>query len=159
MYGNRRRIRGDRGKRLLRGRGEKLERTFAHLLVTGGLRRVQSSRAGEIQKRMLVHAATFNLALAMCRRFGFGTPRGLQGFAAAAAALTDVSAHGFAAYLGQFGRMLGLLAQTAAAYAPRAASRTPTRRLRAFRHLYNRLAGGPFLSRAAIVHHSRHEVS
>ena len=32
-YGNRRRIRGRREKRLLRQRGEKLERTFAHLLV------------------------------------------------------------------------------------------------------------------------------
>ncbi len=33
VYGNRRRIRGNRGKRLLRRRGEKLERTFAHLLT------------------------------------------------------------------------------------------------------------------------------
>ena len=40
VYGNRRRIRGNRGKRLLLRRGEKLERTFAHLLVSGGLRRV-----------------------------------------------------------------------------------------------------------------------
>ena len=38
-YANRQRIRGNRGKPLLRQRGEKLERTFAHLLVGGGLRR------------------------------------------------------------------------------------------------------------------------
>ena len=39
-YGNRRRIKGERGKRLLRQRAEKLERTFAHLLGSGGMRRV-----------------------------------------------------------------------------------------------------------------------
>ncbi len=39
-YDNRRRIRGNRGKGLLRQRGEKVERGFAHMLVTGGLRRV-----------------------------------------------------------------------------------------------------------------------
>ena len=39
-YANRRRIRGNRGKRLLRQPGEKLERTFANLLVSGGLLRV-----------------------------------------------------------------------------------------------------------------------
>ena len=38
-YANRRRVRGARGKRLLRQRGEKLERVFAHLLETGGMRR------------------------------------------------------------------------------------------------------------------------
>ena len=58
-YGNRRRIGGERGKRLLRERGEKLERTFAHLLVTGGLRRVHVRGQEEIRKRMLLHAAAF----------------------------------------------------------------------------------------------------
>ncbi len=57
VYGNRRRIRGNRGKRLLRRRGEKLERTFAHLLVSGGLRRVHVRGQKEIRKRLLVHAA------------------------------------------------------------------------------------------------------
>ena len=84
VYGNRRRIRGNRGKRLLRRRGEKLERTFAHLLVSGGLRRVHVRGQKEIRKRLLVHAAAFNLGLMMRARFGFGTPRGLQGLAAAA---------------------------------------------------------------------------
>lgn len=40
VYRNRRRIRGERGKRLLRQRGELLERPFAHLYETGGMRRV-----------------------------------------------------------------------------------------------------------------------
>ena len=39
VYGNRRRIRADRGKRLLRQRGERVERSFAHLYETGAMRR------------------------------------------------------------------------------------------------------------------------
>jgi transposase len=39
VYRNRRRIRGP-GLRLLRLRGERLERPFAHLYETGGMRRV-----------------------------------------------------------------------------------------------------------------------
>ena len=86
-YANRRRIRGDRGKRLLRQRGEKVERGFAHMLLTGGLRRVHVRGQEEIRKRILIQAAAFNLGLLMRKRFGFGTPRGLQGLAAAQAAL------------------------------------------------------------------------
>ena len=37
VYANRRRIRGERGKRLQRQRGERLERNFAHQFDTGGL--------------------------------------------------------------------------------------------------------------------------
>ena len=40
VYANRRRIRGQRGKALLRLRGEFLERPFAHLYETGGMRRI-----------------------------------------------------------------------------------------------------------------------
>ena len=40
LYGNRRRIRGARGRRLQRGRSELVERPFAHQYETGGLRRV-----------------------------------------------------------------------------------------------------------------------
>lgn len=108
-YGNRRRIRGERGKRLLRQRGEKLERTFAHLLVSGGMRRVHVRGQEEIRKRMLVHAAAFNLSLVMRSRFGFGTPRAMQGLAAAATALADASARAFAALLRPIRRILGFL--------------------------------------------------
>ncbi len=80
MYGNRRRIRGERGKRLLRQRGEKLERSFAHLYETGGMRRVHLRRHPNILKRLLVHVAAFNLGLVMRRLLGRGTPRGLQGW-------------------------------------------------------------------------------
>ena len=40
VHGNRRRIRGEHGKELLRRRGELLERSFAHAYETGGMRRV-----------------------------------------------------------------------------------------------------------------------
>ena len=43
VYGNRRRIRGDRGKRLLRRRGEHVERSFAHAYDTGGIDRPSRS--------------------------------------------------------------------------------------------------------------------
>jgi transposase len=85
-YANRRRVRGARGRRLMRRRGELVERPFAHLLETGGLRRVHLRRANNILKRLLVHVAAYNLSLLMRKRYGVGTPRSLQGRPAAAAA-------------------------------------------------------------------------
>lgn len=78
-YANRRRVRGERGKRLLRRRGEVIERSFAHCYETGGLRRVHLRGRQNIAKRVLVHAAAFNLGLVMRQCLGRGTPRGLQG--------------------------------------------------------------------------------
>ena len=78
-YVNRRRIRGDRGKRLLRRRGELLERSFAHTLETGGMRRTHLRGHQNILKRYLVHVAAFHLGLVMRTMLGFGTSRGLQG--------------------------------------------------------------------------------
>ena len=80
---NRRRIRGARGKRLLRQRGERLERPCAHLYETGRMRRVHLRGHDNIHKRLLVHAGGLNLGLLMRTLFGVGTPRGLQGRAAA----------------------------------------------------------------------------
>ena len=80
VYANRRRIRGERGKKLLRQRGEKLERGFAHLYETGGMRRVHLRHHRNILKRLLVHVAAFNLGLVMRQKWGRGTPRGLQGY-------------------------------------------------------------------------------
>ena len=79
VYGNRRRVRGARGKRLMRRRGEYVERSFAHLYDTGGLRRTHLRGHQNILKRLLVHAGAFNLGLIMRKAFGRGTPRGLQG--------------------------------------------------------------------------------
>jgi len=83
VYANRRRIRGERGKRLLRQRGEKVERSFAHCYETGGMRRVHLRRHPNILKRLLVHVAAFNLGLVMRKVLGHGTPRGSQGYQAA----------------------------------------------------------------------------
>ena len=79
IYRNRRRIRGARGQRLLRRRGEYLERPNAHLYETGGLRRTHLRGHANILKRVLIHVSGFNLGLVMRRLVGVGTPRGLQG--------------------------------------------------------------------------------
>jgi transposase len=105
VYANRRRIRGDRGKHLLRRRGELLERPNAHLYETGGMRRTHLRGHANILKRLLVHASGFNLGLFMRTLTGIGTPRSLQGRAAAALAL------GVA--------VLGLIADHVAAWHPR----------------------------------------
>ena len=79
VYRNRRRIRAERGKRLLRQRGERLERPFAHLYETGRMRRVHLRGHGNILKRVLLHACVLNLGLLMRTLCGVGTPRSLQG--------------------------------------------------------------------------------
>ena len=84
VYANRRRIRGKRGKQLMRRRGELLERPNAHLYETGGMRRTHLRGHGNILKRLLVHVAACNLGLWMRTLTGIGTPRGLQGRLAAA---------------------------------------------------------------------------
>jgi transposase len=78
VYGNRRRIRGQRGKRLMRKRGELVERSFAHVYDTGGMRRTHLKRHGNIRKRLLIHVAGFNLSLILRTLLGFGTARSLQ---------------------------------------------------------------------------------
>ena len=57
VYANRRRIRGERGKRLLRQRGLMLERPFAHTLETGAMRRVHLRHRDNILKRILIQYA------------------------------------------------------------------------------------------------------
>jgi transposase len=79
VYGNRRRVGGSHGKQLMRRRGEYVERTFAHVYDTGGLRRIHLRGHPNILKRLIVHAGAFNLGLLMRHVFGRGTPRGLQG--------------------------------------------------------------------------------
>jgi len=77
VYANRRRIRGERGKRLLRKRGELLERPFAHCYDTGGMRRTHLRGHPNILKRLLIHVAGFNLGLVMRKLVGAGKPRAL----------------------------------------------------------------------------------
>ena len=79
VYGNRRRVRGARGKRLMRRRGEYVERSFAHVYDTGGMRRTHLRGHPNILKRLLIHASAFNLGILMRKVFGVGAPRRLQG--------------------------------------------------------------------------------
>ena len=75
---NRRRVKGRRGKRLQRQRGERVERPFAHLFETGGMRRVHLRGRGNISKRLLIHTAGFNLSLLLRSLFGVGKPRQMR---------------------------------------------------------------------------------
>jgi transposase len=79
VYGNRRRMQGAHGKRLMRRRGEYIERSFAHLYETGAMRRIHLRGRDNIRKRLLIHASAFNLSLVFRSVFKVGTPRGLQG--------------------------------------------------------------------------------
>jgi transposase len=78
VYANRRRIRGERGKRLQRLRSERVERTFAHVCETGGARRTWLQGKEKVHKRYLISAMAHNMGRLMRELFGMGTPRGLQ---------------------------------------------------------------------------------
>ena len=80
VYANRRRTRGNRGRRLQRQRSERVERTFAHVCETGGARRTWLHGIEKLRKRYLISAATHNLGRLMRALFNMGTPRGLQQF-------------------------------------------------------------------------------
>jgi transposase len=79
VHANRRRTRGKRGRRLMKKRGELIERSFAHGYDTGGMRRTHLRRHHNILKRMLIHIGGFNLSLVMRKLTGTGKPRQLQG--------------------------------------------------------------------------------
>jgi transposase len=79
VYANRRRIRGNRGRRLMKKRGELIERSFAHGYETGGMRRTHLRHHCNILKRLLIHMGGFNLALVMRKLTGIGKPRRSQG--------------------------------------------------------------------------------
>ena len=61
----------------MKRRGELVERSFAHCLETGAMRRTWLRGHEKILKRYLVHVAAFNLSLVMRAILGMGTPRGL----------------------------------------------------------------------------------
>ena len=73
----------------MRQRGERIERSFAHLYDTGGMRRTHLRGHENILKRLLIHAGGFNLGLLIRSILGVGTPRGLQGRLAAVLAVVS----------------------------------------------------------------------
>jgi hypothetical protein len=78
VYENRRRVRSRYGKKLLKRRGELVERRFAHCYETGGMRRCRLRGRENILKRQLAHVSAFNLSLVMRQLLGAGTPRELK---------------------------------------------------------------------------------
>src|SRR5437868_9655182 len=84
VYGNRRRVQGERGKRLQRRRGERIERNFAHQFDSGGLDRLYVRNLENVHKKFLIQAAACNLALLMRSTYGSGKPRAAHDRAAEA---------------------------------------------------------------------------
>lgn len=78
VYANRRRLNRAYGKRLLKKRGELIERSFAHCYDTGGMRRTHLRGHQNILKRQLIHVGAFNLSLIFRSLLGAGTPRELK---------------------------------------------------------------------------------
>jgi transposase len=78
VYGNRRRVKGTRGKRLGRLRSEYVERSFAHVCETGGARRSWLHGLEDVTKRYLMYIAGKNLGVIMRALFGMGKPKTLQ---------------------------------------------------------------------------------
>jgi len=88
---NRRRTQGVRGRRLLRRRGELVERSFAHVCETGGARRAWLRGTEEISKYYQLRALAFNLGVLLRSLFGIGKPRVLQdGMERCAAAILSI---------------------------------------------------------------------
>ena len=59
----------------MRKRGEIVERSFAHVLERGGMRRTWLRGRQNVHKRYLVHVAGYNLGILMRALFGAGTPK------------------------------------------------------------------------------------
>src|SRR3954466_5311368 len=83
VYANRRRVQGTYSKRLMKKRGELIERSFAHCYETGAMRRVYLRGRENILKRQLIHVCAFNLSLIFRLLVGAGTPRELRNRGAA----------------------------------------------------------------------------
>jgi transposase len=75
VYANRTRLGSRVGKQAMRRRGEIVERSFAHNLDRGGMRRTWLRGRENVHKRYLVHVAGHNLGILMRLLIGAGTPR------------------------------------------------------------------------------------
>jgi transposase len=73
----RRSVKSKSGKELLRRRGMHIERSFAHILDCGGMRRTTLRGWENLNKRFKLAAAFYNLSQLMRKLFGFGTPKQL----------------------------------------------------------------------------------
>jgi transposase len=73
----RRSVKSKSGKALLRRRGMHIERSFAHILDCGGMRRTTLRGWENLNKRYKLAAAFYNLSQLMRKLIGFGTPKQL----------------------------------------------------------------------------------
>ena len=63
------------GRALLRKRGQHIERSFAHVLDAGGMRRATLRGLKNLNKRHQIAAACYNLSQLLRRLYGVGTPK------------------------------------------------------------------------------------
>ena len=75
VYANRVRLKSGIGRETMRRRGEMVERSFAHILDRGGMRRAWLRGRENVHKRYLIQVAGFNLGVLMRALHGQGTPR------------------------------------------------------------------------------------
>src|SRR5438094_4788592 len=79
---NRRRVRGQKGRRLNRWRSERCERTFAHVCETGGGRRSWLRGQTNVSKVHTLKCAAYNLGLLLRTIWGYCKPRNAKAAAA-----------------------------------------------------------------------------
>jgi transposase len=90
VYANRRRLKRGKNRRFQKLRSERVERSFAHVCDTGGMRRSWLKEVVNVSKRYLIAAAAHNLGRIMRKLFGVGKPRTLQGLGEVAALVTTL---------------------------------------------------------------------
>jgi len=73
-------VKSESGKALLGRRGMHIERSFAHILDCGGMRRTTLRGWENLNKRYKLATAFYNLSQLMRKLFGFGTPKQLAAF-------------------------------------------------------------------------------
>jgi hypothetical protein len=74
-YNNRTRLLSEVARQAFKLRAELVERSFAHILDRGGMRRAWLRGRDNLQKRYLIHVSGYNLGLIMRLLTGAGTPR------------------------------------------------------------------------------------
>lgn len=76
VYNNRVRLGSGKAADSAKRRTELAERSFQHVLDRGGMRKTWLRGNDNVEKRYLLHVASFNLGLLMRHLIGFGTPKG-----------------------------------------------------------------------------------
>ena len=118
VYGNRRRVKGARGKALQRRRGELVERSFAHACGSGAMRRSMLRGLTNVHRRVLVQAVAMNLGTILRSLIGAGTPKRLAERSNALAAAGFGALRGVAAVCKAMTARLAHFDPIAAVFAP-----------------------------------------